>query len=424
MGRWTRSWWGAVSTVLVALALLVSLVVVSTVRSGAAVATDCSAGWVALTYDDGPMPGRTDTVLAALDRAGINATFFTVGYLVRSHPDIIRKTADRGHVIGNHTWRHENLRALSTSAIVSTVNRTHNEIQAAGVVPARLVRPPGGNIDSRVRRALNNAGYRDVMWDVDPWDWSGKSASSIYSNVVRHARNGSIVVLHDGSGNYRNTAAATERIVSTLHGRGYCFGVLNNQGRIVPGDEAAVKVGPFYDVAGSPFADDVLWLFNEGITKGCNPPYNNRYCPLETVTRGQMAAFLVRALGLTVGAGSDVFGDDDDSVFEADIERLAAAGITKGCNPPANDRFCPERSVRRAEVAAFLVRALGLTEGAGSDRFGDDDDSIFQTDIERLAAAGITKGCNPPTNDRFCPGDRVTRGQMAAFLHRAAAHLP
>jgi peptidoglycan/xylan/chitin deacetylase (PgdA/CDA1 family) len=388
-----------------------------------AAATDCSAGWVALTYDDGPIPHRTNTILAALDRAGINATFFPVGYLVRSHPDIIRKTINRGHVIANHTWRHENLLRLSSSAIASTVNRTHNQIQAAGVVPARLVRPPGGMTNSRVKRALNNAGFRQVLWDVDPWDWSGKSASGIYSNVVRYARNGSVIVLHDGSGNYRNTAAATERIVKTLHGRGYCFGVLNNQGRIVPGDEAAVKVGPFYDVAGSPFADDILWLYNEGITKGCNPPYNNRYCPTDTVTRGQMAAFLVRALGLTEGAGSNRFVDDDDSIFQADIERLAAAGITKGCNPPANTEFCPERRVRRAEVAAFLVRALGLTEGAGSNRFVDDDDSIFQADIERLAAAGITRGCNPPTNDRFCPGDRVTRGQMAAFLHRAAAHL-
>jgi hypothetical protein len=70
-------------------------------------------------------------------------------------------------------------------------------------------------------------------------------------------------------------------------------------------------------------------------------------------------------------------------------------------------------------MAAFLVRALGLTDGAGSDTFVDDDGSIFEADIERLAASGITKGCNPPTNNRFCPEDRLTRGQMAAFLRRA-----
>jgi hypothetical protein len=69
-------------------------------------------------------------------------------------------------------------------------------------------------------------------------------------------------------------------------------------------------------------------------------------------------------------------------------------------------------------MAAFLVRALGLTETDGTD-FVDDDGSIFEGDIERLAAAGITRGCNPPDNDRFCPDDPITRGQMAAFLFRA-----
>jgi hypothetical protein len=69
-------------------------------------------------------------------------------------------------------------------------------------------------------------------------------------------------------------------------------------------------------------------------------------------------------------------------------------------------------------MAAFLVRALDLSAGDSVD-FVDDDGSVFEADIEKLAAAGITRGCNPPTNDRFCPDDSVTRGQMAAFLHRA-----
>jgi hypothetical protein len=112
------------------------------------------------------------------------------------------------------------------------------------------------------------------------------------------------------------------------------------------------------------------------------------------------------------------FIDDDGSVFEADIERLAAAGITKGCNPPSNDRYCPNDSVTRGQMAAFLTRALDLT-ATGSTDFVDDDGSIFETDIEKLANAGITKGCNPPSNDRYCPNDSVTRGQMAAFLTRA-----
>jgi hypothetical protein len=115
----------------------------------------------------------------------------------------------------------------------------------------------------------------------------------------------------------------------------------------------------------------------------------------------------------------DRFIDDDNSIFEADIEWLAARGITKGCNPPINDMYCPDGRVTRGQMAAFLVRALGYSNNGGGDRFVDDDNSIFESDIDKLAAARVTLGCNPPKNDMYCPDGRVTRGQMAAFLHRA-----
>jgi hypothetical protein len=70
-------------------------------------------------------------------------------------------------------------------------------------------------------------------------------------------------------------------------------------------------------------------------------------------------------------------------------------------------------------MAAFLVRAFGYTDAGSGDLFIDDDGLIFEADIDRLGTAGITKGCNPPANDRFCPGDVLNRAQMAAFLHRA-----
>lgn len=113
------------------------------------------------------------------------------------------------------------------------------------------------------------------------------------------------------------------------------------------------------------------------------------------------------------------FVDDDASVHEADIEAIAEAGITLGCNPPVNDRFCPEDSVTRGQMAAFLVRAFGFTDDGGGDLFVDDDTSEFESEIDRLATAGITFGCNPPVNDRYCPDDPVTRAQMASFLVRA-----
>jgi len=113
------------------------------------------------------------------------------------------------------------------------------------------------------------------------------------------------------------------------------------------------------------------------------------------------------------------FGDTDGLVFEADIEWLSGAGITKGCNPPLNTMYCPDSYVTRGQMAAFLVRAMGYSDAGSGDLFGDDDGSVFEADIDRLAVAGVTKGCNPPANTNFCPNARVTRGQMAAFLHRA-----
>jgi hypothetical protein len=157
-----------------------------------------------------------------------------------------------------------------------------------------------------------------------------------------------------------------------------------------------------------------------GITAGCNPPQNDLFCPDEPVSRGQMAAFMRRALGDELAPGAPAsFTDDDGSVFEGDIEWLASVGVTKGCNPPANTEFCPADPVTRAQMAAFLVRAFGYADGAGADQFTDDDGSVFESDIERMAAAGVTLGCNPPDNTRFCPGEPVQRGQMASFLTRA-----
>ena len=142
------------------------------------------------------------------------------------------------------------------------------------------------------------------------------------------------------------------------------------------------------------------------------------FCPNDRVTRGQMAAFLVRFLGLSEIDPAISFDDIAGSVFETNILKLATAGITKGCNPPGNDRFCPNDYVTRGQMAAFLVRALGLTDNGGGDLFVDDDGTVFEANIDKLATAGITRGCNA-AGDEFCPNSFVTRGQMAAFLHRA-----
>ncbi|MGQ0609441.1 MAG: S8 family serine peptidase [Chloroflexota bacterium] len=167
---------------------------------------------------------------------------------------------------------------------------------------------------------------------------------------------------------------------------------------------------PFDDIADSPFVNDIVWAFENDVTGGCrtSPPL---YCPNSNVTREQMATFLDRILDLPA-TSVDFFDDDNGSIHQGAINRLAAAGITGGCGP---DRFCPKASVLRDQMASFLVRAFDLTR-SNADRFTDDEGSIHENDINALAASGITAGCG---GTRYCPSNPVTRGQMAAFLHRA-----
>ncbi len=187
------------------------------------------------------------------------------------------------------------------------------------------------------------------------------------------------------------------------------------------GQEDLPPGGTFYDDQGSPHEAAIEGLAAAGITRGCHDD-KPIFCPERRVTRGEMAAFLDRALDLPPSEGNP-FTDIGNSIFRSSIERLAAAGITKGCNPPANDRFCPNDPVRRGEMATFLVRALGLEPVTGGAGFSDTGDSVHRYSIEAIAGADITKGCNPPDNDRYCPQEPVIRAQMATFLVRALSEL-
>src|SRR5690606_8225587 len=179
--------------------------------------------------------------------------------------------------------------------------------------------------------------------------------------------------------------------------------------------------GTFYDDQGSVHEPAIEGLAASGITRGCHDT-KPIFCPDDPISRGQMATFLVRALGLPQGQEGR-FRDIEDSIYRDEIEALAEAGITRGCNPPDNDRFCPERPVTRGEMATFLVKAFGLPPAEELSGFEDLGDTIHAEDIEALAAAGITKGCNPPDNDRYCPHSKVTRAEMATFLVRALPDL-
>ena len=183
-------------------------------------------------------------------------------------------------------------------------------------------------------------------------------------------------------------------------------------------DDVSINHALFGDVAPDFWAwSQVETLYQNGVTGGCS---NNprMYCAGNPVTRAEMAVFLLRALGITPPPASGTrFTDVPASYWAAaSIEKLADLGITTGCT--ANS-FCPDSPVLRDEMAVFLLRAKGIftPPPASGTRFTDVPAGFWAADfIENLADLNITTGC---TANTYCPANMVTRDQMAVFLVRA-----
>jgi hypothetical protein len=173
--------------------------------------------------------------------------------------------------------------------------------------------------------------------------------------------------------------------------------------------------GIFSDDDSSVHENNIDKIFTAGITVGCNPPLNDRFCPDRNITRGEMAAFIARALHLSAVTGAPAYDDVGGHLFEVAIDKIQTAGIGFGCDA---DSYCPDRPLERDEMAELLVRAFGHENPDSIDFFTDDAGNPFEVSINKLAAEGITVGCNPPANDHYCPDRRLTRAEMATFFVR------
>jgi uncharacterized protein YkwD len=166
--------------------------------------------------------------------------------------------------------------------------------------------------------------------------------------------------------------------------------------------------GGFTDIADSRVRQAIVWVTQRGIMNGCSA---TRFCPTNTLTRGQLAGALANGLEL-VATNRDYFADDNGHRYEDAINRLRAAGLTSGCG---DGNYCPDRGVRRGRLAEALDRVLAL-RATRTDYFRDDRGTRYEGAINRVAAAGIIGGCG---DGRFCPDRRVHRAQAAAILRDA-----
>lgn len=177
-----------------------------------------------------------------------------------------------------------------------------------------------------------------------------------------------------------------------------------------PAGEDLPPGGTFTDDNGNIHEGFIEAIFAAGITSGCSPD-GTQYCPGDLVTRSQMATLLARALDLPP-ASADYFDDDNGDIHEDNINRIAEAGITLGVKPRT---FEPTAIVPRDQMASFLARAFKDLEMPTYDQFDDDDGNVHESNINIIAANGITLGCG---TGAFCPANPVPRDQMASFLGR------
>ncbi|MDH3499933.1 MAG: hypothetical protein OEM97_07415 [Acidimicrobiia bacterium] len=229
----------------------------------------------------------------------------------------------------------------------------------------------------------------------------------------------------DGTFIFEHPLAMGEVLDSVVY---FAFEETTQEGEVTPVDPADPEYPDEEDIdfgagGGCTFADDdgnthetnIEAICDQEITQGCDTNNTTLYCPDDLVTRAQMASFLARALALTAGTGNR-FSDDDGNTHEGNIEAIATAGITLGCDT-SGTLYCPAAFVTRAQMASFLARALDLPLNANHGF--SDVSGTHASAIGAVRDAGITLGCSTTDTTLYCPDESVRRDQMASFIARA-----
>ncbi|BAY67410.1 polysaccharide deacetylase family protein [Anabaena sp. FACHB-709] len=187
------------------------------------VQTNSNEKVIALTFDDGPWQKTTPEILEILKQNQIKATFFWVGQAIQANPDIAKRVVAEGHAIGNHTWHHW-YRRMNEATAKSEIERTSDLIYKTTGVKTHLFRPPGGVLNNGLVAYAKSQKNAVVMWSLTSADTDPRAKPEVFvKNVVKGAKPGYIVLMHDGGGDRQRTVKALPQIISGLKQQGYKF---------------------------------------------------------------------------------------------------------------------------------------------------------------------------------------------------------
>ena len=179
-----------------------------------------------LTFDDGPTPVITEKVVEILATYKAEATFFCIGKNIAKNPAIYQQLLANGHAIGNHTYNHLKGWKVATKKYLENTLKTEQAIQQfnKSTNQQKLFRPPYGSIRPSQGKALQNLGYKIVMWDVLAIDWdSSVSKEEVLNNIISKTVAGSIVVLHDSKKASENMLYVLPIVLDYFTKKGFVF---------------------------------------------------------------------------------------------------------------------------------------------------------------------------------------------------------
>ncbi|GLW05550.1 deacetylase [Microtetraspora sp. NBRC 13810] len=186
--------------------------------AGKAAAVNCKkVKCIALTFDDGPSP-YTGALLDTLRSNKVKVTFFVVGRQVEKRPSVVRRMVREGHEVGNHTWDHTRLTDALDGEIVSELSSTQEAVHEAAGIRPKLMRPPFGATDQRVRAAVQTAGLPLVLWTGSTRDWELRNTKAITRKALSLVRPNGVILMHDI---VPETVKAMPGILSELRKRDY-----------------------------------------------------------------------------------------------------------------------------------------------------------------------------------------------------------
>ncbi|MGB8687356.1 MAG: polysaccharide deacetylase family protein [Microcoleus sp.] len=178
---------------------------------------------IALTVDDGPWPETTAQMLDIFQQNDVKATFFWIGKSLENSPEIARRVVAQGHAIGNHTWHHW-YDSMDAATAANEIDRTAKLIYETTGVKTSFFRPPGGVLNNGLATYAKSQNYSVVMWSVTSADTDPRAQPQAFvDNVLKGAKPGAIVLMHDGGGDRSRTIKALPDIIAGLKQQGYRF---------------------------------------------------------------------------------------------------------------------------------------------------------------------------------------------------------